>query len=114
MRTVTNVKASARNTTDNKGYTMRIIDGIVKDMLKNAESFNEFNDAFSNLEEDTFCTDFMVFCNTGDEIGTDFTPNHWYIILENTKRGNMKIYDVTEEINSLPLEWIKKYGNAYK
>jgi hypothetical protein len=104
MRTVKNVKANARNTTDNKGYTMRIIDGIVKDMLKNAETFDEFNNAFSDLEEDTFCTDFMVFFNTGDEIGTDFISNHWYIILENTKRGNMKIYDVTEEINSLPLE----------
>lgn len=104
MKTVTNVKAHTRNTTDNKGYTMRIIDGIVKDMLKNTKTFDEFNNAFSDLEEDTFCTDFMVFFNTGDEIGTDFIPNHWYIILENIKRGNMKIYDVTKEINSLPLE----------
>jgi hypothetical protein len=104
MKTVTSVKASTRNTTDNKGYTMRIIDGIVKNMLKNAKTFDKFNNAFSDLQEDTFYTDFLVFFNTGDEIGTDFNPNNWYIILENTKRGNMKIYDVTEEINSLPLE----------
>ena len=93
---VTSVKAN-----NNKGYTMRKIIAIVKDLLTNADSFDEFMTAFNALDDDLRNTDFLVFFSTGDDFGFDEKYElNWYFNVTNTVRGNEKTFDITKEIDA--------------
>lgn len=99
MKLIDNTAVKANN---NKGYTMKKIIAIVKDMLNNANSFDDFLNAFRALEDDLEKTDFMVFFSTGDDFGYDEKYEwNWYFNVTNMKRGNEKTYDITEEIDGL-------------
>lgn len=98
MKLIDTTTAKANN---NKGYTMRKIIGIVKDLLVNADSFDEFMNAFDALDDDLRKTDFSVFFSTGDDFGFDEKHElNWYFNVTNTVRGNEKTFDITEEIHA--------------
>ena len=93
---------TAVKTSNNKGYTMHKIVGIVKNMLNTSNTFDEFNNAFRALEDNLEKTDFMVFFSTGDDFGYDEKHEwNWYFNVTNMARGNEKTYDITEEIDAL-------------
>ena len=99
MRMVYNNAVKANN---NKGYTMRKIIAIVKDLLANADTFDEFMDAFNALDTDLENTDFSVFFSTGDDFGYNENNGlNWYFNVTNAVRGNEKTFDITEEIDAL-------------
>jgi hypothetical protein len=98
MKLIDNNTVKANN---NKGYTMRKIIAIVKDLLVNADTFDKFLDAFYSLDYDLENTDFLVFFGTGDDFG--YNENNglkWYFNVTNTVKGNKKTFDITEEIDA--------------
>jgi hypothetical protein len=98
MRLVYTQKATANN----NGYTMKKIVSLVGLMLKNAETFDEFMDAFNELEDDLTDTDFYIFFSTGDDFGFyGKDANNWYFTVENTHKKNEKMYNITKEIENM-------------
>lgn len=98
------MKLIANNTvkaTNNKGYTMKKIIAIVKDLLVNANTFDEFLDNFYTLDCDLDNTDFSVFFGMGEDFGYNENNGlNWYFNVANTVRGNEKTFDITEEIDA--------------
>ena len=98
MKLVYTQKATANN----NGYTMKKIVSLVGVMLKNAETLDEFMDAFHELEDDLFHTDFNVFFSTGDDYGLHGKDAlNWFFSVENTHKKNERIYNITKEIQNM-------------
>lgn len=98
MKLVYTQKATANN----NGYTMKKIVSLVGAILKDAETLDDFMDAFNELEDDLLDTDFNIFFSSGDDYGLrGEDAKNWFFSVENTHKKNEKIYNITKEIENM-------------
>ena len=98
MKLVYTQKAIANN----NGYTMKKIVSLVGAMLKDAETLDDFMDAFNELKDDLSETDFNIFFSSGDDYGLrGKDAENWFFSVENTHKKNERIYNITKEIENM-------------
>lgn len=98
---MTLVSYKAAEPRPNKGFTMSIIEERVKRIFELASGFADAVDAFDELSDELFETDFFVFFSFAADFGENFPPENWYVSIENVIEQAVRIFDVTEEVKRL-------------